>query len=350
VSTGATSEQLTSDSFVAMLHDQLESLRSFHSAQPLALPREMDPSLDPSIVLLGQIRDSGVRSAVVLNTCQRAEVYVETEDLSAVETVLATWINNSVAGFQPLNGILTIDHLMRVACGLESSVLGEAEILGQVRRAHQRSVEVGMCKGLLDRAMQRAVSAGKRSRCETKIGQGTASLTSTIQSVINRRIKTDTVLTIIGAGMIGSKLVRSKHLTAKVKTVNIVNRTFERAQILAHEHGANAVQWSNLASTLQGSDIIVVAISGGGMTINVTTEIKSDAYVVDVSVPAVAYASNRFDTTRILDLPHLEKLMRGASELRRGEIPKVMRIIEEELSEVISWADRRSTIALVGWN
>lgn len=328
--------------------DHLHGLTVLHAPLPLPSPKfEADPT-DRVRALLERLRNAGVDSAVVLNTCQRFEICSEQQHTDVIVRELCAWNPTIIAESQILTGTKALEHMMRLACGLESRVLGEVEVLGQVRRAHRHSLDCGICNGLVDRVLQRAVRAGKRARSETRISQGAMGLASTVIAELHRAGCLDGTITIVGAGMIGSKVAHSIHLRHPSANLQILNRTAERSHSLANRTGATAVNWEDAQTAMLRSSAIVIAVDGAPLAVDVTTQSEPNAVVVDISMPAVAYASSPADVSRIVGLEQIETLMSGTRRTRSAEIPAVERIIREELAEVIAWVEGRSALQAEG--
>jgi len=220
---------------------------------------------------LAALRLDGVEEAVLLATCNRTELYLNPEDeraLARVEALLAR-----TAGTLPgpidrylyhRSGDDVALHLFRVVAGLDSMVLGEAEVQGQVREAYQRSAEVDppMTGAVLNRLFQTALSVGGRVRSETSIGEGTASVAS-VAVDLARKIFGDLGgrrILVLGAGDTAERVVASLGREG-VRGVTVANRTYDRALDLAERLHGRAVRMEEITCSLAECDIVVTSTS-----------------------------------------------------------------------------------------
>src|SRR3984957_6351195 len=220
----------------------------------------------------GQLRSRGIlEESLVLSTCNRSELYgVPREDASdsagAVELFVASFHQLSL---NDLDGSLyrhrdshAVRHLFRVSAGLDSMLLGEAEILGQVRDAYRIALDHGATGPVLNRMFQGALEVGKRVRSETEVGTRPVSVAFAGVKLAERifgRMDNHRSL-IIGAGVTSEQVVR--HLCDRgVKQLRVVNRTAEHAVDLASRFGGEVVPWENLAAALEWPDMIVCSVA-----------------------------------------------------------------------------------------
>lgn len=211
--------------------------------------------------------------AAVLSTCNRTEFYLASAEEAAVEH----WLG-SLRRLRPRAPILRADchryqltgsealrHLVRVACGLDSAVLGDGQILPQVRKAAAIAAQAGTLGTYLNQAFRLAVRAGKRARAETPIGHGSPSLGSALAEMIARHLqrhapeRTVRIL-VIGAGQI-ARDIGSNLAKRRLGELTFLNRTEQRAVALAEHCGGQALAWSLLDSALDSADVIVAATS-----------------------------------------------------------------------------------------
>ncbi|HEV7297899.1 MAG TPA: glutamyl-tRNA reductase [Tepidisphaeraceae bacterium] len=226
------------------------------------------------LLLIG-LRALGLPEAAVLFTCNRIEVYGTggTAGAEAVITHFAARCGLTIDALRPhlyvAGGQDAALHLMRVAAGLESLVLGESQILGQVADAFERSQNAGTAGPVLSRVFNGAVCAGKRARTETGIGRHTLSIShaGVMLAKASRPTFDKARILIVGAGEM-ARLALSALRCHDGGDIRIVNRTPNRAQLLATEHGLRAVAWNNLRDALATSDVVIAATSSATPIIN----------------------------------------------------------------------------------
>src|ERR1700688_991774 len=219
-----------------------------------------------------QLRSRGIlEETLVLSTCNRSELYgvpgeLATDSAGAVELFLASFHQLSPT---ELNGSLyrhrdshAVRHLFRVAAGLDSMLLGEDEILGQVREAYRIALDHGATGPVLNRMFQSALEVGKRIRSETDIGTRPVSVAFAGVKLAERifgSLAGHTAL-ILGAGATGEQVVH--HLRNRgIEPLRVCNRSAERARELAERVGAEVVEWSALESALEWPDMVVCSVA-----------------------------------------------------------------------------------------
>lgn len=236
-----------------------------HQTAPVALRETVAFALDalaPALAALRQIPE--VREVVLLSTCNRTELYAQTEDDGQS---LANWLTTHPRTGHDVQAYLyrhrdaeVVRHLFRVATGLDSLVLGEPQILGQVKQAWAASREAGVLGGPLDHLFQQAFATAKRARTDTRIGANPVSVASTAVRLAQEsfaRLDESTVL-LIGAGE--TIELAARHLVeARVQRLLIANRTLAHAQELASRHGGVALPLAELDRHLDEVDVVISA-------------------------------------------------------------------------------------------
>ena len=236
-----------------------------HQTAPVALRETVafaQDSLRPALITLRDV--PSVREAVLLSTCNRTEIYAQTDDDGQS---LADWLSAHPRTGHDLHAYLyrhrdadAVRHLFRVATGLDSLVLGEPQILGQVKQAWAASRDAGALGGPLDRLFQQAFATAKRARTDTRIGANPVSVASTAVRLAQEsfaRLDESTVL-LIGAGE--TIELAARHLVeARVQRLLIANRTLAHAQDLATRHGGIALPLAELEHHLYEADIVISA-------------------------------------------------------------------------------------------
>ena len=236
-----------------------------HQTAPVALRETVAFGPDTLRHALASLRaQAGVQEAVLLSTCNRTELYARSDN---GPDALANWLAGQQRAGNDLHAYLyrhdeaeAVRHLFRVATGLDSLVLGEPQILGQVKQAWNDARDAGSLGGPLDRAFQQAFATAKRARTETTIGRNPVSVASTAvrlaQESFARLNESDVLL--IGAGE--TIELAARHLVAgKVRRLLIANRTLAHAQDLARRHGGFALPLEDLDRHLAEADIVISA-------------------------------------------------------------------------------------------
>ena len=216
--------------------------------------------------VLEQLRSGGLATeAVILSTCNRVELYIATtSDVSQVTRALKKFLADAHAQPEPdaqhlysLQEPQSIHHLFKVACGLDSMVLGETEILGQLKKAYDLALQSGHTGARLNKAFQRAFNVAKQIRTETNIQRGSISVASVAVELAEKIFSSldGHEVMVIGAGDTSEKTARAL-LSRGAKSIVVANRSIERAETLAKELGGRAVKFDDcvaVSSTAQAS-------------------------------------------------------------------------------------------------
>jgi len=289
---------------------------------------------------------------VILQTCNRVEVYgsgVDDPEILREAVHPKAWVKT---------GREAVEHLFRVACGLESMMVGETEILRQVKEAYDRAAELGTLDPVLKTVFRRAISLGKRARTETAISEGAVSIGSAAVELAERVLGdlSDKTVLVVGAGEMG-KTVTKALADRGVSGILVANRTYERAVKLAKELGGKAVRFDELVDHLAEADVVVSATAAPHPVITVDQveealskrEKGGKLLIVDIANPRdVEEGVGDLPGVVVKTIDDLREIARENLERRRSEIPKVERMIEEELDKVEKDLRRIERRALLG--
>lgn len=305
--------------------------------------REALARLKPPEVL-ESLRAEGCAEAVVLSTCNRFEVAVSGDGEPAARLL------ERAVGLRPAlkTDHEVVAHLFTVSAGLDSMVVGETEILGQVKAAYELSQAAGMTGKQLNVLFQRALFVGKKVRSETAIAVGQTSVASVavqLAGSIFGGLEGREVL-VLGAGSMAEVTVR--HLLGKrVSRVCIANRTFERAAVLAERFDAGAIPWKDFPGELERADIVIA--STGSPEAVITKEMAAQAmqvrrgrplFIIDIAMPRdVEEGAHSLENVYLYRLEHLEALAAENLRGRQGEIDRARELVRVKALEFSAWID-----------
>jgi glutamyl-tRNA reductase len=297
--------------------------------------------------------DARLGESLILSTCNRTELYAVAGSLELAarclrEVVCESAHVDALAGghHYALEEREAERHLLRVAAGLESQIVGEPQILGQVKQARALARQAGSLGPLLDRLFDTALHAGKRARAETAIGEGTASVAAAALEIVARRaggIAGKSFL-VVGAGQAGR--LAARHIAEhRVARLLIANRSPERARLLAQELHAEAVAWEALGPALSGADVVVCATRAPGFVVERSALAAARAAApqrpclfVDLAVPRdVDPEVTALPGVELLSLDGVHEQVRADVEHRLGQAPRVELIVEQELAGFAAW-------------
>lgn len=295
-----------------------------------------------------------IHEMVILSTCNRLEVYASVNDANAgvrcIEGYLAELqeipIPELATHLYRYSGDAAIQHLMRVACGLDSMILGESQILGQVARAYEDARNKGMTGAVLSRLFGQATIAGKRARTETHISRHTTSVSHAAALLIMEKINQESAIHVllIGAGEMAA-LAAQALKRSDIHNMMFVNRTYERAEVMAHKFGGSARSWFQLQEALIWADAVVCATGAPHIVIDrhlVEAALQQregrPLVFVDIAVPRdVEAAVGELSGVKIYDIDNLQSVVDANVELRKAAIPQVETIIQQEMARFAEW-------------
>ena len=297
---------------------------------------------------------------VILSTCNRTEIYYYQNVYSAndsSEILLKELVKfkgeemTATGGFYSFHGNQAVEHLFKVTSGVESMVLGEDQIIGQVKDAYMYCTEKHLTDAILMRLFQKSFEAGKRVRTETLIRQGATSVSQVASDLcveIIDDISSKTAM-LVGAGDTGAL---TAHILCKkgVNDLIITNRTFSKAQKIADEYGGRAVDFSNYQNKIAVSDIILVAT--GAQTPLVTVEMvnkynqhnaQNPLVIIDLSIPRnVEKAVGDAENVKLFAVDDLQPIIQRNQEKRLDSVDHANQIICEVAKDYSDWLSSRS--------
>jgi glutamyl-tRNA reductase len=297
---------------------------------------------------------AAVQEAVILSTCNRTEVSVVVDDPVAAETaVIGTLTSRSELRPTELAAVMyaprncdAARHLFRVTAGLESMVLGEAEVQGQVKRAYEHALAAGTTGPLTNRLFTAALQAGKRVRSETRIGEGRASVASVAVALAEEAFGelAERHVVVIGAGETSELVARALHERG-VATFLVANRRADRARTLAERFGGAVASFDELPALLERADIVLASTSSPHHLVGVEElEVVMAArrgrplLLVDIAVPRdVDPACGSLEGVILRDIDDLEAVVRRTASGREAESARAEDIVEAEIVRFAEW-------------
>ena len=323
-----------------------------HKTAPVAIREEVSFSPDAMTRALHSARQV-VQENVILSTCNRTEIYAVCPPQQSVQSVvewLAQWHSLPVSQLQPYLYLhqdeAAVRHTLRVACGLDSLVLGEPQILGQLKSALQVATEQAVTGNHLNRLMQHAFSTAKKVRTQTSIGANPISVAFAAVSLAKQifsQLEKQTAL-LIGAGET-IELV-GKHLaTNKIGHVLVANRSVDKAQKLAAEYGGKGISLQELADHLPKADIVIsstaspVPILGKG-TVERALKIRKHRpmFMVDIAVPRdIEQEVAELDDVYLYTVDDLQSVIEENLQSRRAAAEQAEGMVGTETSNFMAW-------------
>src|ERR1700675_345089 len=328
-----------------------------HRTAPVELRERIAFTSQQALQAADELRHRGIlEEAVVISTCNRSELYGVPGDLSpssgaeAMEDYFTSFHRiprGDLEGrFYRWSGPDAVRHLFRVAAGLDSMLLGEAEILGQLRTAYNQALDHGATGPVLNRIFQGALEVGKRVRSETEVGARPMSVALAGVKLGERvfgNLKGRSAL-IIGAGGVAEQVV--DHLRNRsIGSLRVVNRSYERAAELARRMGGEAIPWEKLETVLGLPDILVTSVGAAGPVLTRdllerTIEARGGRpiFLVDLGVPRnVDAGADGLYNLYLYNIDDLGEIVEQNKKAREAEVPRAEAIVEEHLSKFEAW-------------
>jgi glutamyl-tRNA reductase len=305
---------------------------------------------------------SEITELIILSTCNRIELYAVSNQIqySALEIFLSDARGVSLEEFLPqlyrYSDLEAVRHLYDVAAGLDSLVVGEPQILGQIVRALELSRGQNMVGPVLNRLFQSAVHAGKRVRTETSISRNPASVSSLAASLVERVIHpiAEAQIVILGAGEMAELAVEALRKRG-ANRILVINRTLERAHAIADRWDAQCATFENLDAALISADILI-ASTGAPHTI-LSAEMVGQAMqsrpqrpliLIDIAVPRdIDPDAADIPHVKLYDIDSLNGQLEGALAGRLEEVPRVRMILEEEIRDFAAYMKSLDMIPII---
>jgi glutamyl-tRNA reductase len=334
---------------------ELLALGASHKTAPLELRERLALTEGRAVGILAELRDRGeVLEAAAISTCNRTELYLYASDSVGAEAA-ALGLLSREADTQPtelvghlysLRGSGAVDHLLRVSSGLDSMIIGEAEIQGQVKRAYELSLVEGATGPVLNRMFRTALAAGKRARSETGISERSMSIPSVAVELARRTLGEldDRRVLVVGAGETAE--LTAKALAAKgVDAIFIANRHYDRAIGLAQRFGGSAVRFEELPEELTDADIVVTSTSSPHYVVErealaevMEARAGRPLLLIDLAVPRdISPASREVAGVSLYDMDDLQALVERNVSGREAEAHRAEGIVRSEATAFNRW-------------
>lgn len=321
-----------------------------HRTAPLRVREGLVFSPEDTIDTLRELKeDPHVGQAMLLSTCNRTEVYAfgKGNTLDRVwKTVFAPRMPSRSDCIYDLHQRDTVEHLYRVASGLDSMVVGEDQILGQVRKAYELSRTAASLGAVLHRMASGALRVGKRARSETGINSGAVSVASIAIELAEKVLGelTGRRALLVGAGD-NAEVVAQHLLSRGVGSLTIINRTFAKAEALAQQLGGDCAPWHELGACLADADVVVSTTGSPEPVMDRTlldpvmrSRGQRALVLLDIAVPRDIHPDvDQLPNLFRFDMDAFDDIVAGNLERRRHEIPRVEALIENEVSSFFTW-------------
>lgn len=335
-----------------------------YQTAPLAVRERLQADDEHLLPLLASLRHGIIDELVVLSTCNRYEVFATSEDPDqAQDAIVDCLLSAHDVPTGPLldshyrrEGRAAVRHLMRVAAGLESLVLGETQIMRQLTEALSHARETGTSGPILNRLFTAALHTGKRARTETAISQHTLSVSHAAVLLVEREMATveQPRIVVVGAGEMAT-LAADALAQRRLGDITVINRNAWRAQELAAQLGIQARPWDELRQIIASADAVITATSARQAFLrmdDIITDIRErqerPLLLIDIGMPRnISPAEHAGATTRLYDIDDLQTVVAQHRMLREAEVDQVEGIINEEVLRYSHWLTSRRIVPVL---
>lgn len=299
--------------------------------------------------LLSQAKSEGFEELLVISTCNRTELYGYAEHPFQLIQLLCENSNGSVDDFQKVGYVIkskeAVHHLFEVGTGLDSQILGDFEIIGQIKQAFNLSRDKGLANAFLERLMNCVINASKRIKNETTLSSGAASVSFTAVQYIMQNIPevSQKNILLFGVGKIGRNTCENLIKHTQNEHITLINRTREKAEQIAGKFNVIVKDFNELQNEISKADVLIVAT--GAATPTVYKDFINPAQpilILDLSIPKnVEEQVATLPNVTLLHMDELSKRKDEALERRKEAIPQALEIVEEVKEEFFQWLDNR---------
>lgn len=299
--------------------------------------------------LLLQAQKEGIESLIVTSTCNRTEIYGFAQHPFQLIKLMCENSQGTVEEFQKVAYVYknteAIGHMFRVGTGLDSQILGDFEIISQIKTSFVASKNHGLTNNYLERLCNAVIQASKRIKNETEISSGATSVSfAAVRYIFNNveDISNKNIL-LFGTGKIGRNTCENLVKHTKHEQITLINRTKDKAEKLARKLDLLVKDYADLQLEIQKADVLVVATGAQNPTIDkAILNLKKPLLILDLSVPKnVNENVQELDNVTLIHMDHLSQMTDETLENRKKHIPAAEAIIEEIKDEFISWTKAR---------
>lgn len=336
-----------------------------HRTAPVEIREQFALSSDEQAALLAALlADEAAKEAVVISTCNRTEVYATGPGFHAVAAAVKAALSQCrpemadklSQWLEEYYQVEAVRHLFRVASGLDSQVLGETQVLGQVREAYRAAVNRNATATLLDTVFQQALATGKRVHSETGISRVPVSIGSAAVDLARDKLGTLSGVTalLVGAGEMAQ--LTARHVRAAgAGRIMVANRTAANAKAVAREIGGEPVPWAELGRALSEADVVITGTASTKPVLTVA-ELQQVAaqrrsqplLIIDIAVPRdVEPAAAAVPGVMLFDIDDLKMALQAGQREREAEAKLAEAIVSEEVDRFAAWLHGREVVPVI---
>ena len=300
-------------------------------------------------LLLRQAKSDGLNELMVISTCNRTELYGIVEDPQILIDYLCKFSKGMLAQFKQKGYVLSeqqaINHVFKVGCGLDSQIIGDFEIIGQLKKSFYNSKKYDIVNGFSERLVNSVIQASKRIKTETKLSSGATSVSfASVHYILEnvKDVKNKSIL-LFGTGKIGRNTCENLIKHTQNDHITLINRSEESAKKVAGKFNLVVKSFNDLNQEIIKSDIVIVATGADDITVDQSI-IANDKplLILDLSIPSnVDSHLKNLDNVTLVNLDELSQLTNAALKKRKQYIPEANTILNEIQNDFLKWIAHR---------
>lgn len=294
-------------------------------------------------------KDLGIEALLTISTCNRTELYGYTEDDETLVNLLCEFTKGTQELFESQGYVKknaeAAEHLFRVGTGLDSQILGDFEIISQLKQGFRRAKKLELSNPFLERLVNSVIQASKRIKTETEISSGATSVSFASVRYLLEKVEaiSEKHIVLFGTGKIGRNTCENLVKHTQNEHITLINRTIEKAERIATKLNLRVRPYSELQSEIRQADILVVATGASKPTITPALIFnKKPLIILDLSVPKnVSEEVSGLKQVEVIDIDQLSKITDDTLEKRKEFLPRAESIYKEILLDFMAWVDNR---------
>lgn len=306
-------------------------------------------SNEQCLSLLKEAKEKGIKEILINTTCNRTEIYAYAEHPYQIIKLLCAHSGGELSVFEQLGFILkneeAIHHIFKVGTGLESQILGDFEIIGQLKQGFYRSKKLSLVNGFSERLVNAVIQASKRIKTETKISTGATSVAfASVQYIIqNIEAVSDKNILLFGTGKIGRNTCENLIKHTENDHIVLINRTHEKAKNIAGKFNVLVKEYGELPTEIRKADVMIVAT--GAQLPTVAKDIihtEKPLLILDLSIPSNVHENvKNLEHVKVVNLDTLSQITNKTLEERKKHLPHAEEILREIEAEFSQWLHDR---------
>ena len=296
-----------------------------------------------------EAKEKNFNEILIINTCNRTEIFGWNNNTEDFINLLCKHSNGDVKTFEKYGYIIAgnkaIKHLYTVGTGLDSQILGDFEIIGQIKQSLNRSKRLNLVSGRLERLVNSVIHASKKIKNQTKLSSGATSVAYASVQYIIKNVKniSKKKIVLFGVGKIGRNTCENLLKHTKNEHIVLINRTQEKAEKIAVKFPVLVKPYGELTTEISNADVLIVATSGSKPTITKDLIFNSkNLLILDLSIPRnVETQITELNDIKVVHLDELSQITDSTIEKRKKHIPKAKLIINSNFKDYILWLSQR---------